>query len=119
MNHTILIGFLGKDPEERVSKAGNKGIFFSLAVDSYFNKEKTTQWYNIAIWDEGLFPIVRSLKKGSLVSVAGSLLPAKPYQAKDGSMRVDLTLKCSAIYFLPSGLKKKEEEKQDDDLGMF
>ncbi len=102
MNHSILIGRLGKDPEERVTKNGKKGIFFSLAVDSYFSKEKKTDWYSIQVWDENLFRLCLSLKKGSLVSVAGTPLPVKTYEAKDGTTRVDQGLNCSAIYFVPS-----------------
>lgn len=118
MNHSVLIGFLGKDPEERISKNGKKGIFFSLAVDSYYAKEKKTQWYNIAIWDESLFPMALSLKKGSLASVVGTLLPPQTYETKSGESRIGLTLKCCALYFLPSSQRpteKKEPSKEELD----
>lgn len=118
MNHSILIGRLGKDPEERVTKNGKKGLFFSLAVDSFFAKEKRTDWYNIQIWDEALFAMALSLKKGSLVSVAGTMLPPKPYQAKDGSTRIDQSLKCTALYFLPSAQRREEKEDDNSDLDL-
>jgi len=119
MNHSILMGRLGKDPEERVTKNGNKGIFFSLAVDSYSAGERKTSWYNIAIWENGLFPIALSLKKGGMVAVAGTMLPPKTYEAKDGTLRVDQTLKCAALYFLPSAQKNSlpEEDNPEQDLG--
>lgn len=117
MNHSTLIGFLGKDPEERVTKNGNKGIFFTLAVESYFAKEKKTQWYNIVIWEETLFPMALSLKKGSLVALAGTMLPPKTYESKTGESRVDLTLKCTTLYFVPYSAKaeKKEPSKEEAD----
>ena len=102
MNHTILIGFLGKDPVERVTKNGKKAVFFSLGVDHYAFGKKETQWYNIAVWEDKLFPLVSSLHKGSHISVAGSLSTPEVYETKMGEARADLTLNAVAIYFIKS-----------------
>jgi single-stranded DNA-binding protein len=122
MNHTILIGCLGKDPVERVTKNGKKAVFFSLAVDHFTINGKVTQWYNIAVWDEKLFPMVSSLHKGSYISVAGSLSPPEVYETKNGDMKADLTLHVCAIYFVRSGspsAKRIDTNSESADYGDF
>ena len=52
MNKVILIGRLGKDPEERTTAGGMRISNFSLATDAYHgsNGEKTTEWHRIIVF---------------------------------------------------------------------
>lgn len=49
LNKVLLIGRLGKDPEERTTAGGTRVSNFSLATDTYrgTNKEKTTEWHRV------------------------------------------------------------------------
>lgn len=112
MQTMSIIGFVGRDPEERVSSTGNKGIFFSVAVDNFSKGEKKTIWYKIQVWDSHLFKMAQAIHKGSLVSIAGSLLEPQIYQAKDGENKINLSIKANALWFIPT--PKKDKEKQDE-----
>jgi len=114
MQHLSIIGFLGGDPEERVSKTGNKGMFFSVAVERYTQGEKRTQWYKIQVWDHHLFNITKTLHKGSLISVSGILLEPTIYKNQKGEDKVNLSIKAHAMWFLP--FKKGTEEDDQKDL---
>ena len=75
MNKVILIGRLGKDPEERTTGGGTRVSNFSLATDEYHggNGEKTTEWHRIIGFGKIAEQCNQYLKKGRLVCVEGSL----------------------------------------------
>jgi single-strand DNA-binding protein len=75
MNKVILIGRLGKDPEERTTSGGTRVSNFSLATDTYHNGngEKTTEWHRIVVFGKVAEQCNQYLKKGRLVCIEGSL----------------------------------------------
>jgi single-strand DNA-binding protein len=75
MNKVILIGRLGKDPEERTTSGGTRVSSFRLATDTYHgtNSEKTTEWHRIIVYGKIAEQCNQYLKKGRLVCVEGSL----------------------------------------------
>jgi single-stranded DNA-binding protein len=123
MKQIMIIGFVGKDPEEKSTQKGSKGYFFPVAVESFSKGEKKTIWYQIQVWDVGLFNMAKAIKKGSLIVVSGTLGETSIYQAKDGENRVNLSIKAMSLTFVPG--KKSDADpqsvKQDDaDIsGMF
>lgn len=117
MQKVILMGFVGKDPEEKFTSQGTKLTTFSLAVNSKENKEEVTQWYNINCWEETHASILFFIKKGSLITVIGDLKNPRVYQKKDGSHSVDMSVNCHSISFLPS--KKSETEKKQENESIF
>lgn len=109
MQYINLIGFLGGDPQERVTANNHKVINFSVAVSLYSQKETKTQWYKINVWEGPLRKFCSNLKKGSLVYIGGELDFPKVYQGKDGKQKVDLSVKAAYIKFMPTAKKDKEE----------
>lgn len=107
MNYTTLFGFVGKDPIERVTASGKKMMEFSLAVESYHNREKVTDWYKIMIWDEGLRALCEKVKKGYFIAVMGELSHPTIYETKDHEKKINLALKAKYLILTPS--RKKEE----------
>jgi len=77
-----LIGNIGKDPE--IKEYGDKRCArFSVAVNRWVKKEKTTMWVNVAVWDQKKVEVIQSYgKKGTKVYIEGSL-EIRDYE-KDG-----------------------------------
>lgn len=114
MQKIILIGFAGKDPEERFTSGGKKVTSFPVAVS--FNKqgEKFTVWYKVVCWGEQSSHILPHIKKGSCVTVTGDLLPPKTYQNKNGDISIDMTVTCQSIDFVPKLNQEKPQQKEED-----
>lgn len=112
----MILGFVGKDPEEKSTQKGSKGYFFPVAVESFSKGEKKTIWYQIQVWDVGLFTMAKAIHKGSLIVVSGVLGETSIYQSKDGESRVNLSIKANSLIFVPG--KKSDGDhksvKQDD-----
>ena len=52
MHKTIIIGYLGKDPETKVGQNGKSVTKFSVAVNDGYGDKKHTQWYNAVAFDK-------------------------------------------------------------------
>ncbi len=84
VNKVILVGRLGKDPEERYSASGSLIVTFSLATSESWKDKNTgerqerTQWHNLVIFREALGRLIMQyLKKGSLSYCEGALQTRK------------------------------------------
>ncbi len=91
INKVILIGRIGKDPETSFMPSGSSQITkFSLATSEYYTKngerQETTEWHNIVLWNKLSEIYKESLKKGLLVYVEGKIKTNK-WQDKDGNNR--------------------------------
>lgn len=76
INKVILIGRLGKDPEDRVTGSGTRVSNFSLATDTYHNNgngEKATEWHRIVAFGKLAEQCIHFLHKGRLICVEGAL----------------------------------------------
>ena len=72
MNHIVLIGNVGRDPEAR-GKSGDIASF-SLAVNSRRKGgEKETQWFNCVAFGKTGESILANVTKGSQLAVTGKL----------------------------------------------
>jgi single-strand DNA-binding protein len=72
MNHIILIGNVGRDPEARGADGGIAK--FSLAVDSRKKGgEKDTQWFNCVAFRRTAEAILNHVKKGDTLAITGKL----------------------------------------------
>ena len=78
-----VIGNLGKKPEIKATGDGKKFARFSLAVNRYVNKEKSTMWVDCVCWDEKKTEVLEAFAdKGTKVYVEGQL--EKRTYMKDG-----------------------------------
>jgi single-strand DNA-binding protein len=77
MNKVILIGRLGRDPEQRSTAGGTPVSSFSVATDHVRkqngNFEKSTEWHRIVAYGKAAEQCNHYLHKGRLVCVEGSL----------------------------------------------
>jgi single-strand DNA-binding protein len=78
MNHTTLIGRLGKDPTLRHTDGGKAVTEFSLAVSSYAQRQDANaepDWFTIVAWGGLAESIAEHKHQGDLVAVHGRLTP--------------------------------------------
>jgi single-strand DNA-binding protein len=103
MNKVILIGRLGKDPEERTTSGGTRVSNFSLATDAYHNGngEKTTEWHRIVVFGKVAEQCNQYLKKGRLVCIEGSL-QTRSWEKAPGEKHYFTDVVASRVAFLDS-----------------
>jgi single-strand DNA-binding protein len=77
LNKVILIGRLGRDPEDRVTAGGTRVSNFSLATDQFRpgngGAQSTTEWHRVVAYGKNAEQCNQYLHKGRLVCVEGSL----------------------------------------------
>lgn len=93
LNRVMLIGHLGKDPEQRFLPNGNAVCNFSIATtESWKNKdtgqkEQKTEWHNITIYGKLAEIAAQYLKTGSSVYIQGKLQTRKWQDKQTGADR--------------------------------
>lgn len=114
----FLIGYLGTDPEERVTSSGKKVVNLSLATRCR-SKDAETVWWRLSCWTS--FPILAHLKKGSAVVVSAIMTRApSTYVDKTGTTRVSLEATVVDISFAPFGKPDAENsDKQSSQQNSF
>jgi len=78
MNRVMLIGNLGKDPEQRQFENGSNKVTFSLATSERYqdkegNWQETTEWHDIILWRNQADNAMKLLKKGNTIFLEGKL----------------------------------------------
>ena len=75
VNKVILIGRLGRDPEERITSGGIRISNFSISTDNYRNgsREKAIQWHRVVAFGRAAELCNQYLRKGQMVCIEGSL----------------------------------------------
>jgi single-strand DNA-binding protein len=103
INKVILIGRLGRDPEERTTANGTRISNFSVATDNYNgnNGETTTEWHRIVVFGKTAEQCNQYLKKGRLVCVEGSL-KTRAWEKSPGEKVYFTDVVASRITFLGS-----------------
>ena len=112
MNKVWLIGNLTKDPELSETPNGLAVCKFSIAVSrDYSNSEGTreTDFFNITVWRGRAESCGKYLRKGSKVSVVGSL-QTRSYEDKDGNKRSVTDVVASEVEFLTPKNAQGDEE---------
>jgi single-strand DNA-binding protein len=76
-NHIDLIGFIGSDPEARLTSNGTAVTTFSLATKSSWKNESggydsRTEWHRVVLWGK-LADAAGKLAKGAYVQVEGEV----------------------------------------------
>lgn len=72
INHIVLVGRAGRDPEMRYFESGKVVTTFSLAVNRPV-KDGQTDWFDIEIWGKQAEIAGEYVKKGSLIGVEGRI----------------------------------------------
>ena len=119
INKVILIGRLGKDPEERMTAGGTRVSNFSLATETYHgnNGEKTTEWHRVKVFGKTAEQCNQYLRKGRLICVEGSL-QTRSYEKPPGDKRYITDVVAARVTFLDAkangSLDQAEHEEETE-----
>lgn len=105
LNHIVIMGRLGRDPELRHTQSGTPVASFTLAVDRDFKDkntgERATDWIDVVAWGGTGEFAARYLSKGRMV-VAEGRLQVREWTDKNGNKRRNAEVVADRIYFADS-----------------
>lgn len=117
-NQTILIGYLGKDPE--IFQFGNNPLFvkFQLATNRSWKKDgekqTRTDWHTIVLYGPTAEAARKYLHKGDKVLVQGEL-QCRQWETKDGEKRYATCIVGRRLDFLSNKSSQPTNEEKSDD----
>jgi len=114
INHCVLLGRLGADPELTYTPAGTALCKFRLAVQ---RDKETTDWFSIVAWKATAENCAQYLHKGSLVVLQGRL-QENSWETKSGDKRSRVEINAWQVEFLdkPAEEKKPKPQATDDEF---
>ena len=113
MNKVFLIGNLTRDPELSETPSGVAVCHFSIAVNRNYQSgdgERQTDFFNCVAWRGLGENLARYQKKGSKISVVGSI-EFRDYEDRDGIKRTAVDIVAQDIEFLSS---RAADESSDE-----
>ena len=108
MNHGMVAGHLGSDPETRFTSNGLKVTSFRVGCRS---RKEDTIWWRVTIWGDQFDKMLPYFKKGSAIIVHGEISKPEIYNDKEGKPQVSMQIIASHLSFNPFG--KKDGDKED------
>ncbi len=124
-NQAILIGRVGRTPEEKQTRNGTGYMTFSLATSETWKdrntgeKREETIWHNVTVWPEGLCRVVRDfVVKGDLLTVIGQVRN-RSWQDDAGNWHNASELRIAGngqIRLMPKGGNKTGDPGPDEPL---
>jgi len=103
MKTIVISGNIGKDAVTRKTQNGDAVTGFTVAVEDRQGKEKSTIWFDCAIWGKRGEALEQYLTKGSKVSVAGDL------STREHEGKTYLTVRADQVTLLGG----KPEDRED------
>lgn len=104
LNKVLLIGNVGGDPEIRTLPSGSKVANFSIATSESYNdkngqRQTTTEWHRIEIWD-GLANVVEQyVKKGDPLYIEGRIRTEK-WTDQSGVEKTGVRIRATSMQML-------------------
>ena len=117
VNHVILIGNIGRDPEVKTTPTGSTIANMSIATNESWTDKSTgerrekAEFHQLVLFGKLAEIAGQYLKKGSLVYIEGKLQTRK-WQAKDGSDRYTTEVVVANLQMLG----KKDEGGQQEQM---
>lgn len=111
MNHTIVMGNVGRQPEGlKYTNNGLAVLKFSLADTRGKDDNKKTSWYDVVVFDKQAESVAEAIRKGDRIIVVGRF-QVEDYEKKDGTKGRRVELVADEI-----GLSIKYRRNNDDAL---
>ncbi|MCI5052887.1 MAG: single-stranded DNA-binding protein [Simkaniaceae bacterium] len=117
MNHLMLAGHMGSDPEVRYTSSGLKVTTFRLATNSRKAGKEETIWWRITLWGDQFDKLMPHLKKGSAIIVHGEMTKAEIYNNREGQPQMSLNVTANTINFSPFGKGSGGQQGQGQQQG--
>lgn len=96
MNKITATGRIVADAELRATSAGDSVCQFRLASDVGYGERKSTNWFNCQIWGRRAEGIVEHIRKGTPVTVFGTLT-MREWTNKDGLKQLSPEIRIDEI----------------------
>ena len=103
MNHTMIAGHLGADPEVRFTSSGQKVTTLRVAARARRSGKDETIWWKVTVWGEQFDKIIPYFKKGSPIIVVGQLSKPEIFTDREGRPQVSMNSTAQNIMFSPFG----------------
>ena len=118
INKVLLIGRLGKDPDERFTGGGTRVSSFSLATNQIRTingtPQKTTEWHRVVAFGKVAESCNQYLRKGRLVCVEGSM-QTRSWEKPPGEKHWSMEVVASRVTFLDKGSVDEPEPHSEED----
>lgn len=101
MKVATIAGTVGKDAVLRRTNNGDPILGFSVAVDDGYGENKTTIWFDVAVWGKRGQALEPHITKGSKITVNGEL------GTRDHNGKTYLTIRASEVS-LQGGNERRE-----------
>jgi len=117
LNKVILIGNLGKEPEQRFMPNGNAVCNFSIATTESWKdkqsgaKQEKTEWHNITIYGKLAEIAAQYLTKGSSVYLEGKIKTRKYQDKQTGADKYVTEIICDEMKMLGGKQEGQEQPK--------
>lgn len=98
MNHLVIRGNLGRDPESLTTKTDVPYVRMTVAAKMSTKKDSTI-WWNVTIWGSQFSKIIAFLKKGSCVIVSGDMGETSTFTDRSGQLRISHNMTAHSISF--------------------
>jgi single-strand DNA-binding protein len=107
MNHIVVAGHLGNDPEVRFTPSNQKVVSFRVASNTRKGANMETTWWKITVWGTQFDNMIKHLKKGSPVMVMGELSKPEIFTDKEGRPQISLNITAQSLSFSPFGKSER------------
>lgn len=122
LNKVMLIGNLGRDPEQKFLQNGGSVCTFSLGTTESYTKDgeqkERTEWHNVVFFGKLADIAGEYLSKGSNIYVEGSLKTEK-WEDRDGNKKQVTKIVGSKLLMLGDRKKKEGREPGDEENAPF
>jgi len=108
----MIIGNVGKEPEMRYTPSGNAVTGFTVAVNSRYGEEETTEWFTVTAWKKLAETCNQYLVKGQQVYVEGRLQTDS--WESEGITRYKTKIIANTVIFL--GKRKANDIPEEGEL---
>lgn len=112
LNKVMIIGNVGKEPEMRYTPSGNAVTGFTVAVNSRYGEEETTEWFTVTAWKKLAETCNQYLVKGQQVYVEGRLQTDS--WESEGITRYKTKIIANTVIFL--GKRKANDIPEEGEL---
>ena len=111
MKSIMIAGNIGRDAVTRTTGGGDKVTGFTVAVEDRQGKEKSTIWFDVAIWGARGERLAEYLTKGGKVAVSGDL------STREHEGKTYLTVRADQVTLLGSKQEGQREEPKASGYG--
>lgn len=117
VNRVTILGNLGQDPDLRYTPSGSAVCNFSVATteawnDRDGNRQETTEWHRIVVWNKQAENCAKYLAKGRTVYVEGKLQTRSWDDKATGQKRYATDIVAQTVQFVGGGQARDSYQGQ-------